>query len=82
MSAFNITEGVTFAKNPWRNTRYGKGTHYVRTSNPQESNTEDQKRVRSAFASAAKSAAQNCSGEEGMANAECRAAYVADRLGN
>lgn len=80
MAAFDITDGVTFAKNPWRNTSFGNGSHYVRTANPQESDSQAQQQQQERFAQASRQAAQACSNESGMANAECRAREVRDQL--
>lgn len=80
MSAFNPMDGVTIAKNPWRNSKYGSGTHYFRTSNPRESNTEAQQQVRRQFARAAENAAEACSGLDGMARNECQLEQVADEM--
>lgn len=73
MAAFNPMEGLTVAKNPWRNTQYGKGTHYFRTAFPSNPDTQAQQQARDRFASAARSAASACSGETGISNMVCRA---------
>lgn len=80
MAGFNAMEGFTIAKNPWRNSKYGKGPHYFRTSTPRQSNTEDQQKVRKDFAEAAESAAESCSNLDGMARNECQLAEVAEEM--
>lgn len=80
MAGFNPMEGVTIAKNPWRNTEFGKGTHYFKTAFPSESDSDAVRQQRERFGSVASQAASACSNESGMSNAVCRARYVRQNL--
>jgi len=78
------------AKNPWRNTKFGKSGTYIRDAVPWDTREQGtdalspkQKEATEAFTSASESSVSECRDKingTGMGGPTCRVKYIQDRL--